>query len=155
MANKLISIQEKLTRYNVSVNGCWIWNSTTDKDGYGVFTHHRNKQIRAHRASYEFYVGSIPNDVFICHKCDTPSCINPNHLFIGTAKDNTRDMMTKGRDFKPCGSEHPSSKLTEDNVIEIRKLHTYGLAHSEIAKCYGVVFQTISSIVTRRTWRHI
>lgn len=152
MANKLISISEKLTRHNVSDNGCWIWNSTKDKDGYGVFTHHRNKQIRAHRASYEFYVGDIPDGAFICHKCDTPACINPNHLFIGTAKENTRDMITKGRKASLCGSDHRLSKLTESNVIEIRKLHTYGLAHSEIAKCYGVVFQTISSVVRRKTW---
>ena len=74
---------------------CWIWEAAKDKDGYGTLWN--GKKIKAHRFSYELYLEKIPNDLFACHHCDTPSCVNPMHLFVGTAKDNTQDAIKKGR----------------------------------------------------------
>ena len=80
-------------------NECWIWTAALDKDGYGVFRY-KNKEkykYKAHRFSYEFFIGEIPKGKLVCHTCDNPPCVNPYHLFLGTRKDNTQDMLKKGR----------------------------------------------------------
>lgn len=78
-------------------NGCWLWTTKTDKDGYGIFHGLQNKQIRAHRFSWVMHNREIPEAILVLHKCDTPGCIRPSHLFLGTPKDNTQDMLAKGR----------------------------------------------------------
>lgn len=77
-------------------SGCWLWTSSLSKNGYGKFSEGR-RQISAHRFSYETFVGPIEGDKYILHRCDVRSCVNPDHLFVGTALDNTRDMISKGR----------------------------------------------------------
>ena len=126
MANHLIPISEKLKRYVENDNGCWEWSSTRDRDGYGVFGHGRGKQLRAHRASYEFHKGPVSDGLFVCHRCDNPSCINPDHLFIGSPKENTGDMVRKGRKKLLVGEDHRNSKLTKSDVIEIRASRVNG-----------------------------
>jgi len=78
---------------------CWIWYGAMDDYGYGRMDIH-GKHRKAHRLSYELYKGVIPEDKVICHKCDNPSCVNPNHLFLSSQKDNMRDKIWKGRDRK-------------------------------------------------------
>ena len=155
MANKLISIEEKLKKYVVDDRNCWNWIGSKDRDGYGVFGHHRNKQIRAHRASYSFYIGEIPNKMMICHSCDNPSCINPKHLFVGTAKDNTQDMIKKQRRPVLFGSNHPNAKLTEHQAHEIKQLRKQNVLLTDIANQFGISFQTVSSIAKGTTWKRI
>lgn len=99
-------------------NECWIWNSTTDKNGYGIFKL-GNKDVKAHRVSWEFHSGSIPLGMQILHKCDNPPCINPNHLFLGTPQDNMDDKKKKGRSVYFKGSQLPQSKLEDSQVIDI------------------------------------
>lgn len=85
----------------VTESGCWLWTGCCDRDGYGTLSHYsdgKRKRYRAHRASYFAFKGHVPDDLFVCHKCDVPGCVNPDHLFLGTALDNTRDMIEKGRD---------------------------------------------------------
>lgn len=81
-----------------SQDGCWLWNGTKDGGGYGQISTFRGEApAKAHRVSWEMRNGEIPAGMSICHKCDTPSCVNPDHLFIGTQADNARDMVSKGR----------------------------------------------------------
>ena len=85
-----------LSRYKVC-GDCWIYTGQKTRDGYGVIGIGRTKQLRAHRVSYELHIGPIPAGMLVCHRCDTPLCIRPEHLFLGTPKDNTQDMLLKGR----------------------------------------------------------
>jgi hypothetical protein len=155
MAPPLISIEQKLLRYAVSENGCWNWVATKDRDGYGLLTHHRGKQIRAHRASYEFHVAKIPVGLLVCHSCDNPSCINPNHLFVGTSKENTRDMLDKNRRPVLRGERHPNAKLTNVQVTQIKQLRSENRLLKDIANQFNISFQTVSSITKGTTWNNI
>lgn len=154
MANKLIPIEEKLRRYDVAESGCWQWNGASDRDGYGVFGHHRGKQIRAHRASYELHIGSIGDGQLVCHKYDNPGCINPSHLFLGSPKDNTMDMIYKGRKTTLIGESHGNAKLKCNDVSEIRALRESGASLHDLATRYGVTFQHISAITLNKVRRH-
>jgi len=91
--------------------GCWLWSGKTFEDGYGRLHARSIGESRAHRASYHLYRGEIPDGMLVCHTCDTPSCINPDHLFLGAPLDNTADMMAKGRHHHKkktaCPSGHP------------------------------------------------
>jgi hypothetical protein len=155
MAPPLIPIEQKLLRYVVAGNGCWNWIATKDRDGYGLLTHHRGKQIRAHRASYEFHVAKIPTGLFVCHSCDNPSCVNPEHLFVGTSKENTRDMIDKNRRPVLCGEKHPNAKLTNDQVAQIKQLRSENRLLKDIANQFNISFQTVSSITKGTTWNNI
>lgn len=154
MAAKKIPLYEKLNRYVIADNGCWNWVGTVHHDGYGVFGHN-GKSVRSHRASYEYHVGNIPSGMLVCHTCDNPLCINPDHLFVGTASDNAKDMIKKGRGNHPCGSSHPLSVLNSEYVIRIRELRSNGHTLKSLADTYGVSFQTISAIMHNKIWRHV
>src|ERR1035438_7769338 len=86
---------------------CWVWLSTKNKQSYGVFAIKR-KSVKAHRISWEIKNGKIPDRIFVLHKCDNPQCVNPDHLFLGSAKDNTQDMLSKGRNRNAYGEKHGS-----------------------------------------------
>ena len=77
--------------------GCWEWSKALDSKGYGRISRNGNDSRLAHRLSYTVFIGTIPDKLCVCHKCDNPKCINPDHLFVGTNKDNMHDMATKGR----------------------------------------------------------
>ncbi len=99
---------------------CWLWTGRLDKLGYGDIRAHGRRQ-RAHRVSWQFAHGAIPDGMFVCHRCDTPPCVNPAHLFVGSAADNNRDMAAKGRNHNQrkthCEVGHP---LTRDNLVPRR-----------------------------------
>ena len=135
-------------------NGCWTWTSCVNTYGYGE-TAYKGKQYLAHRLSYEFCKGPIPEGLFVCHSCDNPACINPDHLWVGTHTDNMRDKLRKGRGNMPFGSNHWGVKLTEDLVRKIRSLHSSGTRIKEIMELTNLGRSVISSVVTRRSWRHV
>jgi len=117
---ELIPIRERLETHSIPVpeSGCWLWTGAVHPVyGYGRI-HIGNKNPHAHRVSYETYKGSIPAGMLVCHKCDVRSCINPNHLFLGTIADNNHDMYQKKRDKNVkkthCQAGH---EFTEENVI--------------------------------------
>jgi hypothetical protein len=150
---------------------CWIWKAANTPRGYGIFTV-KKKNIYAHRYSWSFVNGEIPEGMVICHRCDNPSCVNPDHLFIGTQKENLDDMKNKGR--SPVGEKHRTkthpelvlrgeqigtSKLSEEQVRKIREEYRPGkpgvkseTSLTGLAKKYGVNFQTISKIINNKRW---
>lgn len=132
--------------------GCWTWTGYRQDNGYGQMRY-RRKLLAAHRASYEAYVGKIPDGMIVCHKCDNPSCVNPAHLFIGTHADNVADKVSKNRQAK--GINNGRAKLTERRVRRIRQETASGATRAELAKRYNVDPKTIRLIAERRTWRHL
>lgn len=132
---------------------CWEWTKSLSKDGYGQLQIPRYKFWYAHTFSYYLYNGLIPEGLCVCHECDNPKCANPEHLFIGTRADNTRDMVEKGRKAKvPKGEKHWKSKLTETEVLEIYNApNTY----SELAETYNVCPATVGFIKNGRNWAYL
>jgi hypothetical protein len=155
MSPPRISIEKKLQNYKVQTNNCWEFLGSKDKDGYGVFGHGRGKQLRAHRASFEFHKKISAKDLFVCHSCDNPSCINPDHLFLGDAKENTKDMIKKGRKADCKGINHPLAKLKEKDIVSIKQQRLLGIKLKDIADQFDIAFQTVSSICKGKTWKHL
>jgi len=145
------------SKYEVDLNtGCWLWTAATKENGYGVFGRGPAGagSAYAHRWSYEHFVGPIPEGMMVCHKCDVRNCVNPDHLFLGTAKDNQADMAAKGRSLR--GERHNLAKLTEADVLEIRRLWATGqFTQREIAAKFGNNKQNVSVIVRGDKWKHL
>ncbi len=130
-------------------NGCWNWVGDIGVGGYGRFWY-KGTTVKAHRLSYEKYIKKIPTGLLVCHTCDNPKCVNPNHLFLGTAKTNSEDMVKKGRQAK--GEKSGRSKLNQNQVNEILKIQNkYSI--SKIAKLYNVHYTTIYHILRKTTWK--
>jgi transposase-like protein len=128
----------------VAESGCWIWTKCVRSEAapYGVIVIN-GKNEGAHRFSYMNYKGEIPEGMQICHRCDTPSCVNPDHLFLGTAADNARDKIAKRRHNSPKGDQHHAAKITDGQVVSIR---LSPLSISELARIYDVSPSTICKI---------
>lgn len=151
-----ISVEKRLLSIVDKSSGCWIRVGKTDKGGY---THIKvNKRTRsAHRTAYELWVGKIPKGLMVCHSCDRPACINPDHLFLGTAKDNMDDRNKKGRQAR--GQNHGNAVLTQKLVEEIRSKYVPGVNPSnrgysayKLAKEYGVSYSTVNRLVNNKSY---
>lgn len=138
-------IFERLAANSKRDGECLIWTGNRSRDGYGVLTVGR-AQRRAHRLSYAVAYGIIPEGMLVCHRCDRPLCIEPRHLFLGSPKANTADMMAKGRKASVTDSLHPNTKVSHADRAVIRSRRMDGQRLTEIAVDYGVSFQTISDI---------
>lgn len=136
-------------------NGCMIWMGVIGNCGYGQFFLLNKKAIRPHRLSYKYFKGEFNENLFICHTCDNKKCVAPDHLFVGTPKENMTDMINKKRDIKAKGSIHYLSKLKEKDILEIRKLRQSGKTYFEISEIFNVHMQTIAAIITGRSWSHL
>lgn len=135
----------------VTETGCWIWNGSSNRGGYGQF-HMPSGPWLAHRVSWLLSKGWIPDGSHVLHKCDTPACVNPDHLFLGTDKDNVQDMLSKGRENrKPrvVAQQHGMARLTDQQALEIYQDPSL---QREIAKRFGVWQGTVSHIKTGRQW---
>lgn len=134
---------------------CWLWQAATVK-GYGKFKGDDRKMLAAHRVAYELTYGPIPDEMLCCHTCDTPLCCNPAHLFAGTPKDNTQDMVQKGRKGDVKGEKHGRHILTKAQVREIRQRYAQGgTTHDELGQEYGVAGGTVANIVSGNKWTHV
>lgn len=139
-------------KYVVNENECWIWSAGTRANAKGVlYPRHwddNNKSIGAHRFSYLTYKGNI-NGKFVCHKCDTPLCVNPDHLFVGTHGDNMKDMTNKGRQCRWRGEEkYWRCKLTNKEAEKIRVEYKNGcISQHRLGEKYGVSQPTVGRIV--------
>lgn len=132
---------------------CWIWKGKPRKDGYGQIQINKEKKI-ASRVSWAIHFGDIPKGLEVCHKCDNRICVNPNHLFLGTQKENMEDAVSKGR--MHLGEKHGLSKLTDKQAVEIRKLYATGkFSQSKLGEQFGVSQTIIYLLVNRKTWRHV
>lgn len=131
-------------------NGCWIWCGGTNQK-YGILRF-KKKNLGAHRFSYEFIKNEKIGDKFVCHKCDNPICVNPDHLFLGTHKDNMKDATLKKR--MAFGEKKGFNKLKEKDVQEIQRLVKIGLSQSQIAKIFEIEQTNISLIMKNKNWKN-
>ncbi len=133
---------------------CWEWSGTIAPDGYPIMScNKRYGSDRAHRASWIIHHGPIPEGKLVCHKCDNRACTNPEHLFLGTPADNTRDMIQKNR--KCIGSNVPSAKLDDEKVKVIKEMLKLKMSYPKIAKAFGVGINAIIRIKRGETWKHL
>lgn len=137
-------------------DGCWIWQGPFLRHvNYGTFSYDRGNRL-AHRASYEFHTGvRPPKGLLVCHRCDTPPCVNPAHLFLGTYADNAQDMLAKGRGNPSRGECHMSAKLTDEQVTTIKERLAAGEIRAALAREYGVNYTTIHAIYVGEHWKHL
>ena len=134
-----------------NLGGCWNWMGYKDPNGYGKISVDRTAKL-AHRVSYELTQGNLDKKLLLCHKCDNPSCVNPDHLFVGTHKDNSQDMIRKNRG---CSGENaPYAKLTKKDVEEIREQYNLGkISMRKLGKKFNVSYGAINAIIYHRTWK--
>jgi len=147
----------RFMRLTLKTETCWLWTGTRWR-GYGAIKmpigEGRWRARPAHRVSYQLFRGEIPPGMFVCHRCDNPSCVRPDHLFLGTSAENTADAALKGRMRR--GTESPGAKLTETEVIDIRRRMSGGKETVyEVAADYRVSPSLISQIQRGRIWRHV
>lgn len=133
-------------------SNCWNWTKAKHRQGYG-HTAYKSKYILAHRLSWIIFIGDIPENNNICHKCDNPSCINPDHLFIGTQTDNVKDCKNKNRAHKSHGEKHLWTKLTKSQVDEIRSEDSKKYTRYELAEKYNISYSGIVCILKNRCWK--
>jgi HNH endonuclease len=131
--------------------GCWLWLGSLDGAGYGCMRVGSRRDgsralVSTHRAAWEAFVGPIPLGLYVCHRCDQRVCLNPDHLFLGSHRDNMADMAAKGR------RAGVSVKLTVDQAREIRRRRGAGETLASVASEFGVSANTVSAIATGKIW---
>lgn len=136
---------------------CWLWVGGANLKGYGLigWPGAGSGSILAHRYSWMLAHGQIPEGQFVLHKCDTPACVNPEHLFLGTLQDNVTDMIVKGRKVQAVGTRIGLAKLDPDKVREIRWLRGQGFLLTEIGREFGVDASVVSEVCNHKIWRHV
>lgn len=154
------AIERVLSRVQKNESGCWIFTGAKNRFGYGIVGAGGRgaSNDRAHRVTFRHFKGEIPSGMYVCHSCDVPSCCNPDHLFIGTPRDNRLDCKAKGRDVPPPknkdvrGEKHPFAKFTASQVASIRKELAEGGIANQIAIRLGVSRDTIGKIKRGERW---
>jgi len=134
-----------------ALDECWPWQAAL-VHGYGILSF-QGQMLKAHRISYFLHYGELPDDLCVCHRCDNRQCVNPAHLFLGTYADNRADCVNKDRQSK--GSKNGKSKLTPDQVQEIRRLYEMGRSQSVLARQFDISRSAISAIITSTNWGHL
>lgn len=136
---------------------CWKWTAETYR-GYGrlrVHTKTATKWVRAHRLSYVLHCGEIPEGLIVRHTCDNPSCVNPDHLLLGTQADNMTDKVRRGRVPDLKGERNPFRKLNDDDIRHIRHMLDAGHSQQSVGILLGVHQRTIGRIALKQTWAHV
>jgi len=137
-------------------DSCWLWTASLNTHGYGQISIHNRPRV-VHRVAHELLVGPISEGLRVCHHCDVRHCVRPDHLFLGTAKDNTQDMMSKGRGRFPgsgmrgdrSGARSPQRRVRRDEVL---RLYAQGMRQIEIAHVMGMSPSNVSYIVHGKSW---
>lgn len=142
-------------------SGCWLWDGHVSTDGYGrlmLWNGSKSRSARAHRLSYEHFVGPITGGLFVLHRCDVPCCVNPGHLFLGTHQANMDDKVAKGRQARSGGARgeaHSKAKLTRELVATLRARMARGETVAAIARSAGVSVAAASDAINGKTWAHV
>lgn len=159
MCAKRIPLEDRFWMKVDQSGDCWNWTGAIGSTGYGHITEGgaKGKTLTASRVSYEIHYGKIEGQLFVLHKCDNPKCVRPDHLFLGTNKDNAHDMIGKGRSKLSrgigSGEKSPTSKLNWSEVCQIRDLSKSGKSQRWIASHYGVGAMSINKIVRNIHWK--
>ena len=155
---EMLDPQVRLQRLSVvdPKTGCWNWQGGKRR-GYGRLTigsraSGDRRTVSAHRYAFEVFKGPITEGLHVCHSCDNPSCINPDHLWQGTKQENTDDRERKGRNRPPKGEKNGAAKLTTEQVTEMRNLHSSGVGYYRLSKRFGVNKKTVISAIKKITW---
>lgn len=144
-------VEERFWANINKVGSCWLWTGI-NTDRYGKLKI-SGKMVLAHRYSYELHFGTIPDGLFVLHKCDTPACVNPDHLFLGTKQDNAADREQKGRGRDSRGDKKgQDAKLTEAKVRQIFKDYGIGMTQKEIGKKHGIAQGHVSRVLLKQVW---
>lgn len=163
MARSKAPVTERFWSKVDKTGDCWVWMASKGPRGYGLFQIDGAAK-RAHRVAWELIHGAIPAGLFVCHRCDNPSCVRPSHLFLGTDLENVADMHSKGRARKASGDRHwtktnpenlNTAKLNPERVREIRRLHSEGVSTKDLAERFELGRLAIQRVVSRRTWRGV
>lgn len=144
------TLEERFLSKIEKTDSCWIWKGAKTRGNYGHLRYKNGGKWvmkRAHIVSYTLYKGDV-KDSIVCHSCDNPSCVNPDHLWTGTRSDNSQDMVAKGRYPK----SKPMAKLSWEQVLEIRELAAKGATQKELAKSFSIKPNTVSMIVNNKRW---
>ncbi|CAN7358634.1 HNH endonuclease signature motif containing protein [Paenibacillus sp. LjRoot56] len=151
----LEKLPERFRKRVDSTGDCWLWTGGFYTTGYGSYFHD-GKKLKAHRYAWSFFNGPITDGLFVCHRCDVRNCVNPEHLFLGTQKDNIKDMYAKNRGNKPSGENHFKAKLDWEKVKEIRDSYKWFSCDNSsfaLGKKYGVAPNHIMQIVNNKAWK--
>ena len=150
-------LEERFWRNVEKTDGCWFWKGTKESNAYGIIQTGGKgaKSVTAHRLSYMMHHGEIPDGYVIMHSCDNPSCVNPDHLSVGTYQENAMDAISKGRHARvaPVGAGNGKAVLNDDKVRYIRA--SSGVSHVNLAKELGVSISCVRGVRSGRTWRHV
>lgn len=142
---------------------CWLWQGAATPHGYGYFSLEGRRDY-AHRVSYRWAYGEIPEGAYVCHHCDTPACVRPEHLFLGSQQDNLTDAARKGRMHGAYtqrspgkrGEDNHLARLTAAQVRAIRARYAAGgESYATLARAYGINPSNVGAIITRRSWQHL
>lgn len=146
-----VPLEVRFTRQYIPepMSGCFLWMGSVDGRGYGSIKDSQRVTRRASRVSWQLTHGPIPKGMCVCHRCDNPLCVNPDHLFIGSNADNTRDMLQKGRAHDRRGN---NAKLTPEQVQAVRLSSE---TPTKLAERYSISTSTVWLVKTKRRWAHI
>lgn len=149
------TVEERFWKHVQKTDTCWLWTSSRDGGGYGQLRISSTKKTKVHRYSYQLHIAPPPAEIDVLHTCDTPSCVNPAHLFLGTAKDNAIDRENKGRGRDSRGEKQGATKLTEAKVYEIFQDFENGMSKQQIADKQGVSDVHVGRVLNKEKWAHL
>lgn len=150
------TLEERLDARTDKSGECWLWTGSVGSHGYGQLKVGK-RPVLVHRLAWEVHNGPIPPGMEVAHHCDVHACLRPDHLFLATHKENMRDMSHKGRSAHEgsYGENHPTSKLTDDMVREMRKMRESGMSMRDIARHLGVSYAATQMVLSGMRWTHV